>query len=684
MVVESLVTNIIAAIAYDKGKRVYREMFSPQEKELEKALKEFLNNQMSQFGQDGASIIEAIPLRECTGELYREIIASGADSGYILDQLIPDSNIENYDKIRTTCRGCIDIIINHVKRWPGFLPDMATANRTTLTEIQRETKENQRLLLDLRTGATQVQDLTIVRDRITEYKDKWTEPLFLNDPSRYRDVTAICLESIYTPHHYIFNNESKPSNQPLMEELAKCGGHLVLGDPGIGKSSLISWYLNKSSDDRTILVYRLAEFELTGLEKQPGTLLLERANLKPEQLKDTVLFLDGLDECGFPPEKRASFLRELYGNWNHLKRNNVSWIVTCRINYIPEGQVRTLRIPIVTLLPLDVAQIEQFLQNYENIVGQSIPENKRAAILSEKNAGKHGSPFGIPLVLYMAASPYITVSENSTLVDVYDQLFPVIYQRSSSYDLHEQEIVYRFREEIHQMSRDIALWMLLNNNNAASITEHAYEEIENSFDGDIATEHAHQIGSFLRAMPHTEGKTEVCFIHRTMFEYFVADGFVHRAVQADTPEELSGVIAWYWSAGQMEDTMQQYVCEKMRKNEDALDLSLWEEAGQRIIEKGAYRCWSEIVGRPDGGNDRLIPTCLHPQNCENLEEDRKSENTAFWNLCHFLVWIRNIKSIKKKIYKQKNYARVLSHVIRHCSADYFHVYCPFFLFPMQV
>ena len=680
MILESFVTSIVAAIVYDTGKSIVKEVHSSsQEKELKKSLNQYLTLQMSRYGEEGTSIIEAIPLPKWNGQIYRELIASGADCDYVLNRYMQDSDIENYDKIRATSRGCIDIIVQHIKQWPEFLPDIAIVNRKTLKEISTNTKENQRLLLDLKMETTRIHNTNVVQDRTIEYKEKWIEPLFLNDPSKYRDTKTICLEDIHIPHHYIYNNGPKSSNQSLMDELAGCGGHLVQGDPGIGKSSLISWYLNKSNDYRVTLVYRLTDFELTGLEKQPGTLLLERAHLKSDQLQDTIIFLDGLDECGFPADKRALFLRELYSNWNHLKRNNVSWIVTCRINYIPEEHIRSLRIPIITLLPLDLEQIEQFLQKYENTVGQSIPENKRTALLSKKNTGKHGSPFGIPLILYMAASPDISVSEDSTLVDVYDQLFPAIYQRSSSYDTHEQEIVFRLHEEIHQMSRDIALWMLLHNSNAASIMEHDYKEIEKSFGGDIVTEHVHQIGSYLRTMPHTEGKAEVCFIHRTMYEYFVADGFIHRAIQANTLEELSGVIAWYWHSELMEDTMQQYVREKMRKNKDALKFSLWEKAGKRIIEKGAYRCWSEILGRSDDMNYRLISTCLYPHNNENLAEDRKSENTVFWNLCHFLAWIRNINCINISVYnKQKRFARVLSQVIRHCSADYFPVYCPFF------
>ena len=681
MIIEPIVLGIVANFLYDSGKKTIKDAnIAPLEAELKNALQQYLEDQKKQYGEIGDKIIKDIPIPEESVQLYKAYTTPGVDKELLLNQWMQKCESEYYDQIREICRDCIEILISKIKNWPEFLPDMAVSTNETLSKIHRNTEKTNNLLSNLVSGSKPDCDHNIVSDRTNEYVDKWSEPLFLNSPSDQRVDHPVCPKDIYIPHRYIFGKESKPTNEekyPLIAELAKNGGHLVLGDPGIGKSTLISWFLSASSDTRSKLVYRLTDFELTGEEKQPGDYLLKRMGQTSNSFKNTILFFDGLDECGLSPDNRVRFLSELYNNWNSLSKNkNVSWIVTCRINYISEKQIPDTKIPRITLCPLDPNQIEVFLDNYERTSRQVISDTKKSAILSKRNTGNLGSPFGIPLILYMSIASNITVTVNSTLVDVYDELFPALYHRSGSYDSHEQYTVYQLHEEIHQMSRDIALWMLHHNSQKASIPENVYEEIENSFGGSIATKHAHRIGSYFRSLLHIEGKTELCFIHRTMFEYFVADGFVHRAINAKDPEELSSVIAWYWYAGLMEENLQQYVDMKIRKNKKALNFPLWEKAGLRILEGGVYRCWQEISAIT--ANNAALPKCLYPQKGENLTDDRRLENITLWNLCHLLVWAKKNKGIKGEIFKEKKTSRVLSRAIRHCSADYFPVYCPYF------
>ena len=86
MILESFVTSIVAAIVYDTGKSIVKEVHSSsQEKELKKSLNQYLTLQMSRYGEEGTSIIEAIPLPKWNGQIYRELIASGADCDYCAD-----------------------------------------------------------------------------------------------------------------------------------------------------------------------------------------------------------------------------------------------------------------------------------------------------------------------------------------------------------------------------------------------------------------------------------------------------------------------------------------------------------------------------------------------------------------------------------------------------------------------
>lgn len=401
-----------------------------------------------------------------------------------------------------------------------------------------------------------------------KYKLDWKKPLFLNDASINRRASQVCLCQVHIPHRYLFGEEETPSSDadyPLLDELAKNGGHLVLGDPGIGKSTLITRYLNESTDTRKKRVYRLSEFSLTGAENSPGDVLLEQMELQIEKLENTILFLDGPDECELIPEKRSVFLQNLQRDWCEWE-DGFSWVVTCRRHYLSDddSDLRQLRIPYLRLLPMDTAQIKEFLEHYEKAAKASVSEAKRAALTSEKYSGEHGSVFGVPLILYMtAAMAEIQVTEEITLVSVYDQFFEKLFNRT--YDTQKHVFLEdEQRRAIQTMDRHIAVWMLFNEPEKAviprekydSIYDSIYSSIKKTTDGQVEKLHLHKFHSY---MHHTEGESERCYIHRTMYEYFVADGFVAAALAAKSAEELSGVIAWYWHKTKMSPTIQDYI-----------------------------------------------------------------------------------------------------------------------------
>ena len=169
-------------------------------------------------------------------------------------------------------------------------------------------------------------------------------------------------------------------------------------------------------------------------------------------------------------------------------------------------------------------------------------------------------------------------------------------------------------------------------------------------------------------MRHTEGKKNLCFIHRTMYEYFVADGFVAEASAAENREALIGVIAWYWHKDKIDTNIVKYVKEKLEQNKK-LVLFLWENAACLLLKKGAKGSFPVLP--------ETVPECLHPVPSETAENDRKQDSTAFWNLCQLLTLVREIKGYQGKVFER--FGAIpdgLSSVIRHCAADHFQILCP--------
>lgn len=696
-VIESLIASFVFQFTTDTAKRWGIDHNNRSfQNNLKQTLRAYVEAQQKKYRDEWEFIEDCT--RKCVRleDFFDEVCYSGANEDYLLRMWMTRyTGAQQYRPyFEDFCKGLIDCLLsaiynNSEKRQDlheGITEDthfrVLQVESAVAREHVRAEARHQEFMQAVSYSKQPEEHVPItVKDRTKNYKEIWNLPLFLNDGRRDRNVSTVCLKDVHIPHQYLFGTEKHTANEakyPLLEELATPGGHLVLGDPGIGKSSLISRFINERGDSRKILVYQMTDFELSGQVNHPGDALLYQMGICQNELTNLILFLDGLDECGLTPEDRVGFLRRLNTDWLTMKKNGITWVVTCRLNYIPEKEIASLPIPRVTLLPLEPEHIDAFLNHFEDATKQHLSDEKRSALKSTKHKGTFGSPFGIPLILYMVvASDNVSVKEGSTLVDVYDQLFPDLYKRR--YDTLEQKPISEdLRNEVHQMSRDIALWMLLHNSDKATIPEKAYQEIEGAFSDKLKKDHAHLIRSYFRDLRHTEGTEELCFVHRTMYEYFVADGFVHLAVSAQSPEELSRVIAWFWHKNEMGNIQQKYVQEKLNKFKGLLDFSLWEAAGRRIIEKGFYRCLLEIPNGFLGRAKWQIPDCLFPLCGNSLRDDRQAENTTFWNLCHLLLWVRDAVGYAGLVFTRTSAVKSLARTIRHCAADHYHIYCPSF------
>lgn len=143
-----------------------------------------------------------------------------------------------------------------------------------------------------------------------KYLDRWNSNMFLNNPNK-RDKNpciAIKLNEIYLDSqlpHYIWKDSTyiQTDLKDLLDEyIAKDNEKmlLILGQPGIGKSTLITWITANYPNDN-ILVYEFTS-SLKNLvwQKQNNDDIVDKImkelNLSYEKLENKVLILDGFDE----------------------------------------------------------------------------------------------------------------------------------------------------------------------------------------------------------------------------------------------------------------------------------------------------------------------------------------------------------------------------------------------------
>ena len=296
---------------------------------------------------------------------------------------------------------------------------------------------------------------------------------------------------------------------------------VLLGHPGSGKSTAITWLLNQPDliQNRKVRVYRFADFEAIDWTGRPNNLpshILQDAGLNTSDLNNSILILDGLDEINMG-EQQTKFLNALL-DWETA--NNFRLIVTCRTTRITDPS--KIESHCWELCPFDESKIIQFSQIYDE--GN---KKKDLSVLLEQDKSLV-SVLGIPFILYMILALDIDLSEHSSLVTIYNQIFSLTSDKSvylrQTYD-DEHPVTKEEIKQIHCFSQKVAVSMWENAPQQAYLKKSEYEAIATSICEGTPNSRLHDI---LIGQYFMEGQEnhELYFIHRSLYEYFVALSFL--------------------------------------------------------------------------------------------------------------------------------------------------------------
>lgn len=396
-----------------------------------------------------------------------------------------------------------------------------------------------------------------VKSRTQEYADKWNANMFLNDFDEWDENAGVNvkLKDVYTeehlPHFIWENNEKESDNldKLLLKYIDKKSENkmlLILGLPGIGKSTLITWitshFIDRIDD---ILVYKFAS-DLNDIDWESDRItdeIIVKLGLSDDDLNNKTIILDGFDEISVG-ENRKDILDNIYAELLYSKVfKNFSLIITCRENYIQE--FKSLKCNYIILQPWSKEQIINFCKTFQDKTKNELSEYTINKAIINRNV------FGIPLILYMILALNISIEKNGSIVDVYDKIFSLeggIYDRCiANKNFADRHRIGRIKMLIHQISREIALWMFENKPNEASIPQAEYQKIcitvkKNNKDEKV--EQDFLIGSYFKLVKHCEGigTEQLCFVHRSIYEYFVAEYIFTTMQNPLSNEELAGIL----------------------------------------------------------------------------------------------------------------------------------------------
>lgn len=429
-----------------------------------------------------------------------------------------------------------------------------------------------------------------IKSRTQDYLDIWNKNMFLNDFTEWDENKSvnIKLSDVYIkdclPHFSYGENPKEYNNidvllsQYVSQDSDDNKMLLILGQPGIGKSTLITWILNNFKDRvDDIMVYQFA----SDLKDVPWgnfistKILVDKLESSYEDLTNKVLILDGFDEIDVE-RNRKSILDIIYEDLIYKKTvKNFTLIITCRENYIEDFE--RVKCKYIILQPWNEKQIKSFCKVYCDKNRCTISYNNIRNVIFNKEI------LGIPLILYMVLALKINVENETSIISVYDKIFSLnggIYDRCiDNKNFAEQHRIGEIKRQIHQVSREIAFWMFENNSEKAYIPQHEYQSICKKVadeSGNKSLEQDFIIGNFYK-LKHYEGigTNELYFVHRTIYEYFVVDYlFSSICENIESSKQLANIFGYFLKKERLSETICEFLKYKIQssilKNKDSI------------------------------------------------------------------------------------------------------------------
>ena len=391
-----------------------------------------------------------------------------------------------------------------------------------------------------------------LNDAKAEYAAKWKQRLFLHRRPEDRNLTLkntfimpayyLISASVFQPSFRLFEQleHIKNNNQKNIEEyddleevliqfITDGNSMLILGQPGMGKSSIICYLADKYIDDPQLLILKFKELNIKksiDQEINSRSILLDSIinylHCTKKDLENKVLILDGYDEID-----SYFFDNDLFSDFFLAIReiNNFKFLITSRENYIIKAIHHFEKV--LFLLPFNVGKIRRF--------ANKITSDENSSIYISYN--DNNKVFGIPVILYMALATGVDFSKLIGRMEAYNRIFSLnggifdrfYSQNNDSYEKGSHAISY-VKNTFYNILSKTAYYMFeyFNDN---SIPHEAYEKIidnEKTKAKELLAKSSELNSPLWYDFPieNLYEKTDaVSFIHKSFYEFFTAEYF---------------------------------------------------------------------------------------------------------------------------------------------------------------
>lgn len=349
-----------------------------------------------------------------------------------------------------------------------------------------------------------IQDRKFQNNQRKEYVEKWNDVLFLHRNQPIEKQVRLC--DVYVlPEYKIEENKGSGDldvliNDFISGETKRYSPVMILGDGGMGKTSLVSYICAHYDNEETLIVVRFNDLNRSVLNNYGIWAALEKElNCDKEDFRSKRLILDGFDEAKIEKD-RDKLLVEFLMDATNVKQLRV--LMTSRKYYVDEDKYSFCRILYIQLMSKDL--INSMCEKYAAVT-------KEALYKIENN----NEVIGIPFILYMILSLKIKLEEYTGLSELYDKIFALnggIYDRLYDDGMHwisNPDV----KSQVHIISQKIAFAMF--EKDELVLTEIEYQKIVEGINID-------RMNDFAIANYYDIG-TKLSFIHKSIYEYFVAE-----------------------------------------------------------------------------------------------------------------------------------------------------------------
>ncbi len=282
-----------------------------------------------------------------------------------------------------------------------------------VNEVKQDVMEIKHFVLNEngRTFPT-IQNIKFQNNKKLDYIKIWNSSLFLHRDNKENPLTLA--DSFIMPDYQMLKSDKKMefNKDDTFDKIIKkfvsfneTSTMLIIGVPGIGKSTITSWIANRYKEDDRLIILRFRDWKRIELERSLLDAICNTLNCEQEKLENKLLILDGFDEMKLL-DKRNRILNIFYNEIKDFK--NFKCVITSRPNYIDSTSFSN----VFRLQTFDIHKIEIF---YKKITGQNLMDVTKIAFNIDV--------LGIPVILYMAIMSNVPIEKNPSKPELYNHIF---------------------------------------------------------------------------------------------------------------------------------------------------------------------------------------------------------------------------------------------------------------------